>query len=53
MPTRVHWDPAYEAGHAPIDGQHRELLAQCDGLAGLCAAGTLIVTGLMKALGWL
>lgn len=38
-PTRVAWSPAFETGHADIDAQHQELLAQCNRLADLAGEG--------------
>lgn len=35
--SRVPWEPHFTVGHATIDEQHRQLLAQCDRLADLCA----------------
>lgn len=37
-PSRVPWDSNFAVGHATMDEQHRQLLAQCDLLADLCAA---------------
>jgi len=37
-PNRVQWGPHFAVGHALLDEQHRQLLAQCDVLADLCAA---------------
>lgn len=36
LPLHTAWDAAYDTGHAPIDAQHRALLAQCNRLADLC-----------------
>lgn len=38
MPAHTAWDPAYEIGHAGLDAQHRDLLAQCQALAEASAA---------------
>ncbi len=37
-PNRVQWDPSFSVGHALMDEQHRQILAQCNALADLCAA---------------
>jgi hemerythrin len=37
-PTRVLWGPSFSVGHALMDEQHRQILAQCNALADLCAA---------------
>lgn len=37
-PTRTQWDLHFTVGHAAMDEQHRQLLAQCNVLADLCAA---------------
>jgi len=37
-PNRVQWDPHFAVGHEILDEQHRQLLAQCNVLADLCAA---------------
>lgn len=37
-PNRVQWDPHFSVGHEAMDDQHRQLLAQCNLLADLCAA---------------
>lgn len=37
-PTRAQWDPSFTVGQEAIDGQHRQLLAECNVLADLCAA---------------
>jgi hemerythrin-like metal-binding protein len=37
MPMRAPWGPEFSVGHELIDAQHRDLLAQCDLLADLCA----------------
>jgi hemerythrin-like metal-binding protein len=39
MPNRTVWEPQYTVGHEAIDAQHQGLLAQCNQLADLCAAG--------------
>ena len=39
MPPRPQGDPAWTGGHDATDGEHRALLAQCNRLADLCAAG--------------
>ncbi len=39
MPYPARWEPFFESGHDAIDAQHRDLLAQCEGLAELCAGG--------------
>lgn len=39
MPYHARWEPFFESGHDAIDAQHRDLLAQCEGLAELCAGG--------------
>lgn len=36
-PSRVQWDPHFTVGHETLDEQHRQLLAQCNRLADLCA----------------
>lgn len=33
MPNRVQWNPGYEAGNEILDGQHQNILAQCNALA--------------------
>lgn len=37
MPNRVEWDANFTVGHETMDEQHRQLLAQCNVLADLCA----------------
>jgi hemerythrin-like metal-binding protein len=37
-PNRVQWDLHFVVGHEILDEQHRQLLAQCNVLAELCAA---------------
>lgn len=37
-PTRTQWDPGFTIGREDIDQQHRQLLAECNVLADLCAA---------------
>lgn len=36
MPYHARWEPAFETGHEVVDAQHRDLLAQCEGLAEAC-----------------
>lgn len=38
MPKRVPWEADFNIGHAVMDAQHREILAQCNRLADLCVA---------------
>lgn len=38
MPNRVDWEADFSVGHDALDAQHREILAQCNRLADLCAA---------------
>lgn len=38
QPNRVQWGPFLSVGDATIDEQHRQILAQCNLLADLCAA---------------
>ncbi len=37
QPNRVQWDPSFTVGNDTIDEQHRQILAQCNLLADLCA----------------
>ena len=36
-PNRVQWDKSFAVGHELLDAQHRQILAQCNVLADLCA----------------
>jgi hemerythrin-like metal-binding protein len=38
QPNRVQWGPGLGVGDQAIDEQHRQILAQCNRLADLCAA---------------
>jgi hemerythrin len=39
MPNRATWEPGHAVGHAVIDTQHQNLLAQCNRLADHCRPG--------------